>query len=166
MAFFSLEQCKPPSSFILMNKLVPAAMIVIHLGCCHIIFLSHCQKSACKVSLHFNAFDARQLNVNLVFFVITSVIIILEIDMVRYLLAGYFIPDVIVAAIIGAVTSLSVGPLVPLIGNWLARSSIIQFLLHISVVTLALSSQFFPYSKDAPKRVIFQHTIQTGMSII
>lgn len=74
---------------------------------------------------------------------------------------GYFIPDVIVAAIIGAVTSLSVGPLVPVIGNWLARSSILQFLLHISVVTLALSSQLFPYSKDAPKRVIFQHTIQT-----
>lgn len=79
---------------------------------------------------------------------------------------GYFIPDVIVAAIIGAVTSLSVGPLVPLIGNWLARSSIIQFLLHISVVTLALSSQLFPYSKDAPKRVIFQHTIQTDVGRI
>uniref|UniRef100_A0A175YIT8 Peptidase M28 domain-containing protein n=2 Tax=Daucus carota subsp. sativus TaxID=79200 RepID=A0A175YIT8_DAUCS len=74
---------------------------------------------------------------------------------------GYFIPDVIVAAVIGAVTSLSVGPLVPVIGNWLARSSIMQFLLHITVVTLALSSQLFPYSKDAPKRLVLQHTIQT-----
>ncbi|WOH16639.1 hypothetical protein DCAR_0936197 [Daucus carota subsp. sativus] len=80
---------------------------------------------------------------------------------VNYILAGYFIPDVIVAAVIGAVTSLSVGPLVPVIGNWLARSSIMQFLLHITVVTLALSSQLFPYSKDAPKRLVLQHTIQT-----
>ncbi|KAK1403197.1 Endoplasmic reticulum metallopeptidase 1 [Heracleum sosnowskyi] len=51
---------------------------------------------------------------------------------------GYFVPDVIVAAIIGAVTSLSLGPLVPLIGN----------------------------CKDAPKRVIFQHTIQTDVGRI
>lgn len=91
--------------------------------------------------------------------------LIWKIDKVNYILAGYFIPDVIVAAVIGAVTSLSVGPLVPVIGNWLARSSIMQFLLHITVVTLALSSQLFPYSKDAPKRLVLQHTIQTGLSI-
>ncbi|XP_059633546.1 uncharacterized protein LOC132276224 [Cornus florida] len=75
---------------------------------------------------------------------------------------GFFIPDVIVAAIIGAVTGWSVGPLVPVLGHWLARSSVMQFLLHLGVLALALSSQFFPYSKDAPKRVVFQHTILTA----
>ncbi|KAM3238457.1 hypothetical protein T459_12174 [Capsicum annuum] len=72
---------------------------------------------------------------------------------------GYFIPDVIVAAIIGLVTSWSVGPILPVVSHWLTRSPILQFLLHSSVLALALSSQFFPYSADAPKRVIFQHTI-------
>ncbi|KAM7487151.1 hypothetical protein LguiB_024635 [Lonicera macranthoides] len=75
---------------------------------------------------------------------------------------GYFIPDILVAATIGVVTGLCVGPLVPVVGNWLARSSIMQFLLHITVLALALSSQFFPYSNDAPKRVVFQHTVLTA----
>ncbi|KAA8528981.1 hypothetical protein F0562_033531 [Nyssa sinensis] len=74
---------------------------------------------------------------------------------------GYFVPDVIMATIIGLVTGWCVGPLVPVIGHWLARSSIMQFLLQLSVLALAVSSQFFPYSMDAPKRVIFQHTILT-----
>lgn len=81
---------------------------------------------------------------------------------VFHFLAGYFIPDVLVAATIGVVTGLSVGPLVPVVGNWLARSSIMRFLLHITVLALALSSQFFPYSNDAPKRVVFQHTVLTA----
>lgn len=82
----------------------------------------------------------------------------------RYLvfLVGYFIPDVIVAAIIGLVTSWSVGPILPVVAHWLARSSILHFLLHSSILALALSSQFFPYSTDAPKRVIFQHTIRNA----
>lgn len=75
---------------------------------------------------------------------------------------GYFIPDVIVAAIIGLVTSWSVGPILPVVAHWLARSSILHFLLHSSILALALSSQFFPYSTDAPKRVIFQHTIRNA----
>ncbi|XP_022887666.1 endoplasmic reticulum metallopeptidase 1 [Olea europaea var. sylvestris] len=75
---------------------------------------------------------------------------------------GYFVPDVIVAAIIGVVTGWCVGPLLPVIGKWLATPSIVQFLVHGSVLALALSSQFFPYSTDAPKRVILQHTIETA----
>lgn len=51
------------------------------------------------------------------------------------------------------------GPLVPVCGHWLARASVLKFLLHLTVVSLALSSQFFPYSSEAPKRVVFQHTI-------
>ncbi|GMY26477.1 endoplasmic reticulum metallopeptidase 1 isoform X1 [Fagus crenata] len=43
-----------------------------------------------------------------------------------------------------------------------ARSSILQFLLHLTVLALALSSQFFPYSNDAPKRVVFQNTFLTA----
>lgn len=75
--------------------------------------------------------------------------------------AGYFVPDAIVAAVVGLVTGWCVGPCLPVVGKWLAKPSIIQVLLHGSVLALALSSQFFPYSKDAPKRVVFQHTIQT-----
>uniref|UniRef100_A0A2C9UTR3 Uncharacterized protein n=1 Tax=Manihot esculenta TaxID=3983 RepID=A0A2C9UTR3_MANES len=72
-----------------------------------------------------------------------------------------FLIEKMVAAIIGVVTGWCVGPLIPICGRWLARSSIIQFLLHISVLALALSSQFFPYSNTAPKRVVFQHTVVT-----
>ncbi|GLT48038.1 hypothetical protein SLA2020_216800 [Shorea laevis] len=75
---------------------------------------------------------------------------------------GYYIPDIVVAAIVGIVTGWCVGPLIPVCGNWLARSSILQFLLHLSVLAMALSSQFFPYSTAAPKRVVFQHTFQTS----
>ncbi|PON82841.1 hypothetical protein TorRG33x02_214150 [Trema orientale] len=77
---------------------------------------------------------------------------------------GYFIPDVVVAAIIGGVTGWCVGPLLPVCGHWLARRSIMHFLLHLSVLGLALSSQFFPYTTAAPKRVVFQHTILTADS--
>ncbi|XVF43729.1 hypothetical protein PTKIN_Ptkin02bG0063800 [Pterospermum kingtungense] len=75
---------------------------------------------------------------------------------------GYYIPDIVVAAIVGVVTGWCVGPLISICGNWLARSSILQCLLHLSVIVLALSSQFFPYSTDAPKRVVFQHTFLTA----
>ncbi|CAI0381135.1 unnamed protein product [Linum tenue] len=74
---------------------------------------------------------------------------------------GYYVPDVLVAAVIGLVTSWCFGPLVPVLGWWLARSSILKFLLHITVVAMAVSSQFFPYSNLAPKRLVFQHTVVT-----
>ncbi|EXC06150.1 Endoplasmic reticulum metallopeptidase 1 [Morus notabilis] len=74
---------------------------------------------------------------------------------------GYFIPDVVVAAVVGVVTGWCVGPLLPVCGHWLARRSIMQFLLHLTILGLALSSQFFPYTKAAPKRVVFQHTFLT-----
>uniref|UniRef100_A0A2N9G0T5 Uncharacterized protein n=1 Tax=Fagus sylvatica TaxID=28930 RepID=A0A2N9G0T5_FAGSY len=81
----------------------------------------------------------------------------------RQLMAvGYFLTDIIVAAIIGVATGWCVGPLIPVCGHWLARSSILQFLLHLTVLALALSSQFFPYSNDAPKRVVFQNTFLTA----
>lgn len=76
--------------------------------------------------------------------------------------AGNYVPDIVVAAIVGVVTGWCMGPLMPICGKWLARSSILQFLLHLSVIALALSSQFFPYSRDAPKRVVFQHTFLTA----
>ncbi|KAM7251325.1 hypothetical protein ACFE04_023208 [Oxalis oulophora] len=74
---------------------------------------------------------------------------------------GYYVPDVVVAAVVGVVTGWCVGPLIPICGQWLARSSVIKFLLHLTVLALALSSQFFPYSTTAPKRVVFQHTFVT-----
>ncbi|XP_044490558.1 endoplasmic reticulum metallopeptidase 1 [Mangifera indica] len=75
---------------------------------------------------------------------------------------GYYIPDIVVAAIVGVVTGWCVGPLIPTCGHWLARSSVLKFLLHLSVLSFALSAQFFPYSTDAPKRVVFQHTFMTA----
>lgn len=77
---------------------------------------------------------------------------------------GHYVPDIIVAAVIGLVTGWSVGPIMPICGHWLARSSIVRFLLHLSVLGLAISSQFFPYSMSAPKRVVFQHTFRTAGS--
>ncbi|XP_047981565.1 endoplasmic reticulum metallopeptidase 1 isoform X1 [Salvia hispanica] len=74
---------------------------------------------------------------------------------------GYFVPDAIVAAVVGLVTGWCLGPCIPVVGKWLAKPRIIQVLLHGSVIAMALSSQFFPYSNDAPKRVVFQHTVQT-----
>ncbi|KAL5973045.1 hypothetical protein ACLOJK_039852, partial [Asimina triloba] len=71
---------------------------------------------------------------------------------------GYFVPDVIVAAITGVVTGWCCGPVIPIVGQWLARSSVVQFLIHVSVMALALSSQFFPYGNAAPKRLVLQHT--------
>ncbi|KAJ6813486.1 endoplasmic reticulum metallopeptidase 1 isoform X1 [Iris pallida] len=75
---------------------------------------------------------------------------------------GYFIPDVLVAAVVGLVTGWCTGPLIPIASRWLARTSILHCLLQISVLALALSSQFFPYSVDAPKRVVLQHTFVTS----
>ncbi|KAE9601111.1 hypothetical protein Lal_00023902 [Lupinus albus] len=77
---------------------------------------------------------------------------------------GYYVPDVIVAALIGILTGWCVGPLLPICGRWLARPSILQFLVHFSVFSLAISSQFFPYAVSAPKRVVFQHTVRTAGS--
>ncbi|ERN09980.1 hypothetical protein AMTR_s00013p00220950 [Amborella trichopoda] len=75
---------------------------------------------------------------------------------------GFFIPDIIIASAIGIVTGWCVGPIVPIVGHWLARSNIVQFMLHISVAMMAISSQFFPYSTSAPKRLVLQHTFQTS----
>lgn len=79
-----------------------------------------------------------------------------------YIFAGYFIQDIVVAAIIGVVTGWCVGPLIPAFGHYLARTSILQFLLQLSILAMAISSQFFPYTMAAPKRVVFQHTFRTA----
>ncbi|XP_057530899.1 uncharacterized protein LOC130809230 [Amaranthus tricolor] len=78
---------------------------------------------------------------------------------------GYYLQDIVVAAMVGLVTGWCLGPLLPVIGDWLARSSIMQALVQLSVLALALSSGFFPYSVDAPKRVVMQHTIVTTDSM-
>ncbi|KAL0700938.1 hypothetical protein Bca4012_057060 [Brassica carinata] len=72
---------------------------------------------------------------------------------------GFYLADAAVAAVIGIVTGFCVGPIIPICDRWLAKASILKFLLHFTVVMLAVSSQFFPYSKDAPKRVVLQHTV-------
>ena len=69
--------------------------------------------------------------------------------------------DVIVGAMVGVVTGLCLGPLLPVVSSWLARTAVMQLLLHVSVLALAVSSIFFPYNVDAPKRVVMQHTVLT-----
>ncbi|KAK8962394.1 hypothetical protein KSP40_PGU011829 [Platanthera guangdongensis] len=73
---------------------------------------------------------------------------------------GYFVPDAVVAASVGVVTGWSVGPMLPIVSRWLSRPSILQCLLQLSVLGLAISAQFFPYSEAAPKRVVLQHTVR------
>ncbi|GLJ16155.1 hypothetical protein SUGI_0269560 [Cryptomeria japonica] len=74
---------------------------------------------------------------------------------------GYFVSDIMIACVTGVVVGWCVGPLLTIAGSWLAQSVPMQFLLHFSVVAMALSSQFFPYSVDAPKRVVLQHSFKT-----
>lgn len=78
---------------------------------------------------------------------------------------GYFIPDIVVAAIVGVVTGCCVGPLLPVCGHWLARRSVMHLFLHLTFLGLAFSSRFFPYTNAAPKRVVFQHTFVTSGTI-
>ncbi|CAM0905642.1 unnamed protein product [Alopecurus aequalis] len=79
---------------------------------------------------------------------------------------GYFVPDIIVGAMVGLVVGWCFGPLVPIASRWLARTSILQGLLQITVVAMAISSQLFPYSTGAPKRVVLQHTFVTDSNNI
>ncbi|TVT97634.1 hypothetical protein EJB05_57125, partial [Eragrostis curvula] len=74
---------------------------------------------------------------------------------------GYYVPDIIVGAVIGLVVGWCFGPLSPVASRWLSKTSILQGLLQITVVALAISSQLFPYSTGAPKRVVLQHTYVT-----
>ncbi|CAN6197533.1 unnamed protein product [Urochloa humidicola] len=74
---------------------------------------------------------------------------------------GYFVPDIIVGAILGLVVGWCFGPLAPVASRWLSKTSILQGLLQATVVALAISSQLFPYSTGAPKRVVLQHTYVT-----
>ncbi|ONM52892.1 Zn-dependent exopeptidase superfamily protein [Zea mays] len=76
---------------------------------------------------------------------------------------GYFVPDVIVGAVVGLVVGWCFGPLSPVASRWLSKTSIIHGFLQITVVALAISSQLFPYSTGAPKRVVLQHTFVTGL---
>ena len=71
-------------------------------------------------------------------------------------------PDIIVGAAVGLVVGWCFGPLAPIATRWLSQTSILQGLLQITVVALAISSQLFPYSTGAPKRVVLQHTYVTG----
>ncbi|XP_039804656.1 endoplasmic reticulum metallopeptidase 1-like isoform X1 [Panicum virgatum] len=74
---------------------------------------------------------------------------------------GFFVPDIIVGAAVGLVVGWCFGPLAPIATRWLSQTSILQGLLQITVVALAISSQLFPYSTGAPKRVVLQHTYVT-----
>lgn len=74
---------------------------------------------------------------------------------------GFYVADVIMAATTGYAVVLCLGPLIPVIGCWLASPHIIRFLIYLSICGAAISPQFFPYSSSAPKRVLLQHTINT-----
>ncbi|EEE66994.1 hypothetical protein OsJ_23904 [Oryza sativa Japonica Group] len=79
---------------------------------------------------------------------------------------GYFVADVIVGSVIGLVVGWCFGPVTPIASRWLAKTSILHGLLQVTVVGLAISSQLFPYSTGAPKRVVLQHTFVTDANSI
>ncbi|KAI5013766.1 hypothetical protein ZWY2020_040652 [Hordeum vulgare] len=79
---------------------------------------------------------------------------------------GHFVPDIIVGAMVGLVVGWCFGPLAPIVSRWLAKTSILHAFLQITVVAMAISSQLFPYSTGAPKRVVLQHTFVTDASNI
>uniref|UniRef100_A0A453BIE0 Endoplasmic reticulum metallopeptidase 1-like C-terminal domain-containing protein n=1 Tax=Aegilops tauschii subsp. strangulata TaxID=200361 RepID=A0A453BIE0_AEGTS len=79
---------------------------------------------------------------------------------------GHFVPDIIVGAMVGLVVGWCFGPLAPIVSCWLAKASILHGFLQITVVAMAVSSQVFPYSTGAPKRVVLQHTFVTDASNI
>uniref|UniRef100_A0A0D9WXT4 Peptidase M28 domain-containing protein n=1 Tax=Leersia perrieri TaxID=77586 RepID=A0A0D9WXT4_9ORYZ len=79
---------------------------------------------------------------------------------------GYFVADVIVGAVVGLVVGWCFGPVTPIASRWLAKTSILHGLLQITVVGLAVSSQLFPYSTGAPKRIVLQHTFVTDANSI
>lgn len=80
--------------------------------------------------------------------------------------AGHFVPDIIVGAMVGLVVGWCFGPLAPIVSHWLAKTSILHGFLQITVVAMAISSQVFPYSTGAPKRVVLQHTFVTGLILL
>jgi hypothetical protein len=76
------------------------------------------------------------------------------------------VPDIIVGAEVGLVVGFCFGPLAPITSHWLSKTSILQGVLQLTVVALAISSQLFPYSTGAPKRVVLQHTYVTGSLLL
>uniref|UniRef100_A0A0E0LJH1 Uncharacterized protein n=1 Tax=Oryza punctata TaxID=4537 RepID=A0A0E0LJH1_ORYPU len=79
---------------------------------------------------------------------------------------GYFVADVIVGSVVGLVVGWCFGPVTPIASRWLAKTSILHGLVQVTVVGLAISSQLFPYSAGAPKRVVLQHTFVTDANSI
>uniref|UniRef100_A0A0D3GPT3 Uncharacterized protein n=1 Tax=Oryza barthii TaxID=65489 RepID=A0A0D3GPT3_9ORYZ len=86
--------------------------------------------------------------------------------MLAGLSGGYFVADVIVGSVVGLVVGWCFGPVTPIASRWLAKTSILHGLLQVTVVGLAISSQLFPYSTGAPKRVVLQHTFVTDANSI
>ncbi|KAF0908821.1 hypothetical protein E2562_028641 [Oryza meyeriana var. granulata] len=79
---------------------------------------------------------------------------------------GYFVADIVVGSVVGLVVGWCFGPVTPIASRWLAKTSVVHGLLQITVVGLAISSQLFPYSTGAPKRVVLQHTFVTDVNSI
>ncbi|CAK9211556.1 unnamed protein product [Sphagnum troendelagicum] len=75
---------------------------------------------------------------------------------------AFYVADGILAIVVGYFVSLAVGPILPILGNWLGKPPTIRFLLYLSIASAAISSQFFPYSAATPKRVIMSHSFKTS----
>lgn len=75
---------------------------------------------------------------------------------------SFFIADMVLAIIFGIFVSLTVGPLLPVLSKWIGRPPAIRFLFYVSICAAVTSSLLFPYSSDAPKRVILAHTFKTN----
>ncbi|CAM6105759.1 unnamed protein product [Calypogeia fissa] len=75
---------------------------------------------------------------------------------------GFYVADVIMAALVGGVVVWSVGPALPVIATWIGKAQLVRLLLYISIGSAALSSRAFPYSYESPKRLVLQHSVHTA----
>ncbi|KAG6544448.1 hypothetical protein Mapa_014086 [Marchantia paleacea] len=75
---------------------------------------------------------------------------------------GFYISDVIMSLLVGGCMVMSVAPILPVVARWIGKPYIVRMLLYASIGAAALSSRAFPYTYDAPKRLVLQHSFYTS----
>ena len=75
---------------------------------------------------------------------------------------SFYVADVIISIVFGLFVGATVGPLLPVLSKWIGTPPAIRLLFYVSICAAALSSLLFPYSFDAPKRVILTHAFTTN----
>ncbi|KAL2611174.1 hypothetical protein R1flu_022866 [Riccia fluitans] len=74
---------------------------------------------------------------------------------------GFYVSDAAMSLLVGGCMVMCVAPILPVAARWIGKPYIIRLLMYLSVGAAALSSRSFPYSYEAPKRLVLQHTFYT-----